>query len=124
MKPNPYHKYLGPEDHLQHSVMNYLRIQYPEVLSIHVPNEGKRSPFVQYKFKYLGGMAGIPDVIVFQGNEKYQGLAIELKVKPNKPTKSQKEFITKLNESGWYATWCDHYEQAVRIIRQYFENDL
>lgn len=124
MKPNPYHKYLGPEDHLQHAVMNYLRIQYPEVMAIHVPNEGKRSPFVQYKFKYLGGMAGIPDVIVFKGNEKYQGLAIELKVKPNKPTKAQREFITKLNDSGWYATWCDNYEGAVRIIRQYFADDL
>lgn len=124
MKPNPFHKYLGAEDHLQHLVMNYLRIQYPNVLAIHVPNEGKRSPFVQYKFKYLGGMPGIPDVIVFKANSTYDGLAIELKVKPNKPTKAQKEFLTSLSDSGWYATWCDSYEQAVETIRQYFSDDL
>ena len=52
MKKNPYQKYLGKEDILQSSVMNYLKLNYPNVFAIHVPNEGKRSPFERYKFKY------------------------------------------------------------------------
>jgi len=57
-------KYLGPEDKLQIAVNNYLSIAYPKALFCHVPNEGKRSPFERYKFKELGGKAGIPDILV------------------------------------------------------------
>lgn len=121
---NPFYSYLGKEDHLQHAVMNYLKAQYPGTLSIHVPNEGKRSPFAQYKFKYLGGMQGIPDVIVFKQNSTYAGLAIELKVAPNKPTANQTDFLNKLSDSGWYATWANSFEAAKNIIDQYFQNDL
>jgi len=122
MRRNGYYKYLGQEDHLQHLVMTYLSTQYPDTLSIHVPNEGKRSPFMQYKFKYLGGMSGIPDVLVFKSTSKYSGLAIELKIAPNKPTKNQKEFLDKLSASGWYATWTSSFEEAKTIINQYFND--
>jgi len=124
MKANPFQKYLGKEDHLQHAVMQYLKVQYADTLAIHVPNEGKRSPFVQYKFKYLGGMQGIPDVIVFKQTPSYAGLAIELKVKPNKPTKNQTEFLDKLSDSGWFATWVNSFEAAKKVIDQYFSDDL
>lgn len=123
-RKNPFHGYLGKEDHLQHAVMEYLRMQYPDTLAIHVPNEGKRSPFAQYKFKYLGGMQGIPDVIVFKQTATYAGLAIELKVKPNKPTKNQAEFLDRLSDSGWYATWVNSFDQAKNIIDQYFDGSL
>lgn len=124
MMANPFQKYLGKEDHLQHAVMQYLKAQYAGTLAIHVPNEGKRSPFVQYKFKYLGGMPGIPDVIVFKQTPSYAGLAIELKVAPNKPTKNQLEFLDLLSDSGWYATWVNSFDQAKNIIDQYFADDL
>jgi hypothetical protein len=104
--------------------MEYLRVQYPNSLAIHVPNEGKRSPFAQFKFKYLGGMQGIPDVIVFKQTASYAGLAIELKVKPNKPTKNQTEFLDQLSDSGWFATWVNSFEAAKEVIDQYFQNDL
>ena len=121
---NPFQKYLGKEDHLQHAVMQYLKAQYSGTLAIHVPNEGKRSPFVQYKFKYSGIMPGIPDVIVFKQTPSYAGLAIELKVKPNKPTKNQTEFLDQLSDSGWFATWVNSFEAAKEVIDQYFQNDL
>ena len=124
MKANPFQKYLGKEDHLQHAVMQYLKVQYADTLAIHVPNEGKRSPFAQFKFKYLGGMQGIPDVIVFKQTASYAGLAIELKVKPNKPTKNQTEFLDKLSDSGWFATWVNSFEAAKEVIDQYLSDDL
>ena len=67
---NPYQKYLKGEDLLQRAVMNYIEMQYPKAIFTHPMNEGKRSPFEQYKMKYL---------------------AIELKHKYNKPTPNQKE---------------------------------
>ena len=54
MKRNPYAKYLGKEDVLQNQVMRYIGLKYPKSLYTHVANEGKRTPFEQYKMKYLG----------------------------------------------------------------------
>ena len=36
---NPYERYLGKEDRLQHKVMNYIKFSYPDVYAIHIPNE-------------------------------------------------------------------------------------
>ena len=53
MKRNPFAKYLGKEDVLQNQVMRYIGLKYPKTLFTHVANEGKRTPFEQYKMKYL-----------------------------------------------------------------------
>ena len=53
---NPYSKYLGKEDVFQNRIMRYLEDKYPNALFTHVANEGKRTPFEQYKMKYLGLM--------------------------------------------------------------------
>ena len=124
MKHNPFNKYLGKEDKLQHEVMNYIKLQYPKVLAIHVPNEGKRTPFERYKFKVLGGVAGVPDVMIFASNGDYSGLAIELKVGKNRPTKNQLDCIDLLNKAGWYATWVNSFGKAKKTIDQYFDNGL
>ena len=68
MKRNPYAKYLGKEDVLQNQVMKYLSLKYPKALYTHVANEGKRTPFEQYKMKYLGTKPGIPDLMIFTPN--------------------------------------------------------
>ena len=86
---NPFERYLSKEDKLQRQVMDYVANEYPNVYCIHVANEGKRSHFERYKFKYLGGKAGVPDVLIFKKNEFKSGLAIELKVGYNKHTKER-----------------------------------
>ena len=122
MRRNPFEKYLTKEDILQNQVMAYLRIKHPKVLAIHVPNEGRRSPFERYKFKYLGGKAGIPDILVFYQNDSKAGLAIELKVGYNKPTDNQKQCLELLKMSNWDAQWVNTYENAVTLIDNYFNN--
>lgn len=119
---NPYQRYLGKEDILQHKVMNYLQTKYPDVYSIHVPNEGKRTPFMQYKFKYLGGKRGIPDILIFKGNKRGKfGLAIELKVGYNKPTKNQYDALESLKKANWEVHWINNYEKTIEIIDAYFK---
>tara|TARA_R100001015_G_C4634620_1_gene201483 strand:- start:5925 stop:6596 length:672 start_codon:yes stop_codon:yes gene_type:complete len=116
---NPFEKYLSKEDKLQHSVMNYLSFEYPSVYAIHVANEGKRSPFERFKFKYLGGKAGVPDILIFRSNGIRNGLAIELKVGYNKPTDSQKESLEKLREENWECHWTNDYDKTIEIIDKY-----
>jgi len=123
MKRNPYHKFLGKEDMLQHAVINYIRTQYPDVLVIHVPNEGNRTPYMQYKLKYTGMVAGVPDLLIFSANKGYNGLAIELKWGKNKPTKLQNEMLEKLNQAGWKALWSNDFEEVKKIVDTYLRNE-
>jgi hypothetical protein len=123
MRNNPFDKYLTKEDKLQNAVMQYLKTQYPDAFAIHVPNEGKRSPFERYKFKYLGGVSGVPDILVFHKNEFKCGLALELKVGYNKPTDNQKKCLKRLENTNWGAYWVNNLDDAIKIIDQHFKNE-
>jgi hypothetical protein len=119
-----FQKYLSKEDQLQNAVMTYIKVQHPQVLAIHVPNEGKRSSFERFKFKYLGGLSGVPDILIFNSNQKYHGLAIELKVGYNKPTANQKQFLQDLTDLGWCAVWINSFDKAQDLIDNYLNNEL
>ena len=66
---------------------------------------------------------GVPDILIFEPNDKYKGLMIELKVKGNYPTKEQKEWIKNLNERGYFATVCKGFDEFEKVFNQYFNND-
>ena len=121
---NPFHKYLGKEDKLQHAIVRHIEFQYPNLIFTHCSNEGKRTPFERYKLKYLGAKAGIPDLLIFTPNKKYNGLAIELKVNYNKPTEKQKEWIDLLIKCGWYACWLNNHDKVIELLEKYLNNDL
>lgn len=124
LSKNNFERYLTKEDKLQNAVMTYLRLSQPKTLTIHVPNEGKRTPFERYKFKYLGGKAGVPDVLCFENRGGFSGLAIELKVGYNKPTESQLECLKMLEHGNWSAHWCNSFEKAKEIIDHYFDQRI
>lgn len=122
MKINPFDKYLTAEDKLQNRVISYIKDKYMGAFVIHVPNEGKRTPFERYKFKYLGGVSGVPDVMVFYPNSKFCGLALELKVGYNKPTENQERCLNRLKIAKWDAYWVNNLEDAKEKIDNYFRN--
>ena len=121
---NPYYKYLGKEDILQHKVMKYISLQYPTALFTHIPNEGKRSKFEQFKLKYLGTKAGVPDVMVFTPSNKRNGLAIELKSGYNKPTDNQKLWLDLLHHCNWSVHWSNDFDECKSIIDNYFKDEI
>ena len=122
--PNPFKKYLTKEDNLQNAVMTYFKLNYPDAFVIHVPNEGKRSPFERYKFKYLGGVSGVPDILCFSKNANKCGLAIELKVGYNKPTENQKSCLKRLKTQNWAVSWFNNYADTCNFIDKYFSDEL
>jgi hypothetical protein len=122
MKRNPFMKYLGKEDILQNKVMSYIKYNYPSTLYTHVSNEGKRTPFEQYKMKFLGSKAGLPDIMIFTPNKEYNGLAIELKVGYNKPTNNQKYWLDQLQKNNWRSCWYNNYEDVINEINNYLKN--
>lgn len=124
MAINPYEKYLGPEDKLQRQVMQYIGMQYPKAIITHPANEGKRSKFEQYKLKTLGVTAGIPDLLIFTPNKKYNGLAIELKSGYNKPRPTQKQWLEDLKTCNWFTIWLNNFDDCKLVIDSYFNNAL
>lgn len=127
-----------PEFELQKRVCTYLNWKYPNVLYMSdtvaslklTKRQAKRNKSIQKdKFK-------TPDVIIFEPNELYHGLFVELKVNspyqkrhPTKLYKSehlegQQKTINDLIRKGYYATFATGYEQTIDIIEKYLKNIL
>lgn len=121
MRINPYLKFLGPEDHLHKQVINYLSAQYPGVLFHHSPMEGKRSKFEQFKLKWLGSKSGFPDLFIFAANSNGNGLAIELKVKPNRCTDNQNAWLAALHNRMYKTAVCYTFYEAKVVIDNYLK---
>jgi hypothetical protein len=84
--------------------MNYFRYNYPSAFVIHVPNEGRRTPFERFKFKHLGGVSGVPDILCF--------------------TKNQKDCLERLKMNNWEVFWTNDYHTCCNFIKNYFDDGL
>lgn len=117
---NPFEKYLSSEDHTHRAILNYIKLQYPKAVVAHPANEGKRTPFEQFKIKWLGISAGLPDILIFTPGWEYPGLAIEVKSKTGRVSGDQAEWILKLIICGWHARVVRDFDTAKVIIDDYF----
>lgn len=80
----------------------------------------------------MGVRKGMPDVMVFECRMVKQqaplpilehcGLAIELKVKPNKPTPEQLEILEHLSVRGWLTAVCYSFDEAKTFIDNYLSH--
>ena len=99
---------------------SYAQTQYEELkLMYHVPNEGKRSAVTGARMKQSGLKPGVPDVCLPTAHGGYIGLYIEMKVKPNKPTENQKQWLRALREAGHFTAVCYTWEEAKNLIEEY-----
>jgi hypothetical protein len=112
-RDNPFLKFMGPEDHLQHQVITWMKFQYPKIKYHHSPNEGKRSKFEQFKYVFLGSDSGFLDLLF-----PSLSLVIELKVKPNGPTKAQLEWLGFFKSIQWRAEVCYSFESSKKVIEE------
>lgn len=105
------------EDDLQKQVARYLDIK--KVLWCHVANERKTSFQAGARLKAKGVKSGVPDCLIFEPCNGFNGLSIELKIKPNKPTANQKEWLKRLKKHNWITEVCYTFEDAKEIIDNY-----
>lgn len=117
MKPK---RYIGNENDFQITVARYL--DSLGVLWCHVTNEGMIPVHYRAKLKRKGLKNGVPDVLIFEPNKEYNGLAIELKAGYNKPSEYQIEWLDELRLKGWYATWSNSLDEVINIIENYLKN--
>lgn len=105
------------EDDLQKSVAKYLDLL--GVCWCHVANERKTSFQAGARLKAKGVKSGVPDVLIFDPKNNYSGLAIELKIKPNKPTQNQLEWLKRLENVNWKTAIAYDFNEAKEIIDEY-----
>ena len=114
---NPFIKYLGKEDHLQHQLYDYYLYTYRnKAMFWHTPNEGRRTPFERFKVKYLGMIAGVSDIIMVKNGDV---LFLELKVGKNKPTENQKTFLKNTKAFGFTSEVAWTFEEGKKIIDEF-----
>jgi len=87
----------------------------------HVPNGGQRSKITGAQLKAAGVRAGVPDIFLPVKCGQYSGLFIELKVKDGKPSPEQENWLTYLNEAGYYAMVAHGWIEAVATLENYLK---
>ena len=109
------------EHELQCAFFNWARYHKQLKIAFAIPNGGHRDIRVARKLKAEGVLAGVPDVFIAIPNSKSHGLFIEFKIKPNKQTQSQINFMKQIVALGYdyyvcYNEWAD--------AKEYLENYL
>lgn len=111
---NPFFKYLSKEDVMQAEVSRLLSLKYPDLLWWHTVNEGRRTPFEQFKFKELGGKSGVSDFVILEEGNFSKGLMIEIKYGANPCTSDQADFLIRSARKGYTA--CVVYDFAPDVL--------
>lgn len=117
---NPYYRFFGEEDRLQAAACQFINLQYPNVLWCHVPNEGKRTKYEQFKALAFGIKAGVSDIMIYEPNRFYNGLCIELKAKKGTTTQNQKDFLKEIEKRGWKIAICRSIDEVIIMLESYF----
>jgi len=108
------------EDNLQMQVAKYLDIK--SLLWCHVANERKTTQRAGARLKKKGVKSGVPDCLIFNTNSIYNGLAIELKIKPNKTSDKQKEWLESLKKQEWLTCVCYCIDDVISVVDNYMKN--
>jgi len=107
-------KYFGPEDLLQIAFCAWLKVYHPDVEVLHPKNEGKETRLGQAKKKLMGVRAGASDLLIQAPG--LPDLWLELKRKPNKPTKDQLAFLEIQSKMGKSTAVAYDLWEAVRVF--------
>ena len=91
-----------------------------------IPNGGVRNAVTAMRLKHEGVLAGIPDLFLpvakytcLSKHLIYNGLFVEMKVKPNTVSLHQKDVHEKLWNQGYMVAVCWAAQEAIETIAEY-----
>ena len=125
-RTKPIDVWVGKEEDFQVQAMRYLRHRLavdgvPPQAVMHIPNGGKYAhPRIAAKMKQAGVVAGYPDIMVFHQSDIHSGLALELKVWPNKSQDTQEAVHGVLCDAGWMVRVCYSMGEVEDAVAEYF----
>ena len=111
------------EANQQEIVVKYLRLAYPTALYC-ASAGGIRTSYLQaIKMKRTGYVKGFPDLFIYEPNQDYKGLAIEMKKeKGGVASPEQKWWQEQLRNRGYASYICKGNEEAIKVIDEYFNS--
>jgi hypothetical protein len=97
--------------------------KYPELALLHaVGNGNTRTSIAQgARMKKEGVLAGVSDIFLPVSRGGFHGLYIELKVKGNTTSASQKWWIAETAKQGYCSKVCFGWIEAKDVIEKYLE---
>lgn len=107
------------ESQLQEQTAEWLKLQHPNALCFHPPNEIQAKPQYMAKRARQGVKKGVADWIFLEPRDIYNGAVIELKVKPNKPTEEQEKFLSDAKERNYFTRVCYTLEEFMDTVNYY-----
>ena len=95
--------------------------QYPELSLLHAIGNGNASQSVVQgaRMKREGILAGVSDIFLPVSRNGWHGLYIELKVKGNTTSASQKWWIAETTKQGYLAVVCFGWIEAKEVLEGY-----
>jgi hypothetical protein len=110
----------GGEDKLQIDVVTYVRkMKAPGVVFWHTPNGGKRGPRSAVKFKAMGVLAGVVDLIFSKPDGQFVFLELKhpkYKIPNSKLTSEQHDFLTAMTLAGHVTSCLSDFDLIVAFL--------
>ena len=100
----------------QVAFFKWFRMAHPKIIAFATPNAVKRNLISGKRLKDEGMLAGIPDIMIADGNP---GLFIEMKFGKNKTTKLQEQMIDGLKLAGYRVEICYSWIEAKQVSEDY-----
>ncbi|GIW60815.1 MAG: hypothetical protein KatS3mg087_1881 [Patescibacteria group bacterium] len=87
------------EDKIQAQIVKYLRLHNDRCIVFHIPNGGTRNIIEASKFKRIGVLAGVADLVVLL--PKGRCVFLEVKTQRGQQSERQKQFEKRVKELGF-----------------------
>jgi len=110
------------ESKLQIQCVNWFKLQFSLYVLFSIPNGGARRLIEGKILKAEGTMAGVSDLFLMYGNDKYNGLFIEMKTEKGRQSDSQKNFEKKCANFKYKYIICRSFEEFRTEITNYINN--
>jgi|TARA_R100000482_G_C5130787_1_gene151752 hypothetical protein len=112
------------ERDIQKAIVNYIKLQYPNVLYC-ASAGGLRTSIKQARMmKATGYVKGFPDLMVMEPVGKFHGLFLEIKTKKGRATKEQLLWRHKLNGRNYVCEITYGFEETKEVIDRYINNKI
>lgn len=103
----------------QVKLVQRVRAFYPDVIIAAIPNGGNRPASERVRLHSEGVLAGMPDIIVTEPANGFNGLFIEMKTSTGVQSKEQIIIQAKLNQRGYLCVVAKSATEGFNIIEGY-----
>lgn len=103
----------------QVKLVQRVRAFYPDVIIAAIPNGGNRAASERVRLHNEGVLAGMPDIMVTEPANGFNGLFIEMKTSTGVQSKEQIIIQAKLNQRGYLCVVAKSATEGFNIIEGY-----